>query len=461
MTFREDIFLKSLIERPDTARFMAQVFAVEWLEDVRLRPILRGIYDFLEKEKTPPSLSTLHQILSDQDASLYENRYREVLGELEKVEFTTSDLLYNLERARTVALARSFKDRFESQLVRELMEEDRGDELLQEFEEWTKSFHDRSDGVEATFKEAVDDLLRSAEFVTMNKPIPTGVAVLDQLSGGGLKTRNLGIIIAPTGGGKSVALLNIAYNIATLEQRNVLFLTNELTMEETTERFLSRLLQIPNDQLINDHALIADKVHDRRLEKHWGEGLDGRLRIVEKIEEFSTDYIEGLAHKYFMLYGWRPDVIVVDYMERMCPTAKDVRRRESWIWLGQVARDLVRVAKKNNWLVWTAAQTNRSGLNAKNELGMEQAQGSIHHLQEAALVVMMRRVPVKGWGDTTLEFKAVKARHYLGGEKVYYSADFARMTIKNEQRQVTAMDILQGEDDVAQAAAGAWGGGKG
>lgn len=437
---------------------MSHVFDVEWLEDVRLRPILKSIYDFLEKEKTTPSISTLHQLLKDKDDTLYLNRYKYVLDELDKVQYTISDVIYNLERARTVALSRSFKDRMTGEYVRELLEEDKGDELLKEFEDWRSSFHESNDEVECSFKQAVDSLLRSEEFVRTHVPIPTGIEVLDEFSGGGVKPKNLAVLIAPTGHGKSVALLNIAYNIATMEKRNVLYVTNELTMEETTERFLSRLLQIPNHQLINDHSLITEKSHDVRLEKHWVEGFDQRLRLVEKIGEFSTDFIESLAIKYMTLYGWRPDVVVIDYMERMRPTIKGLKRGETWLWLGHIARDLVRIGKKNNWLVWTACQTNRSGMAAKTEQSMDQAQGSIYHLQEAALVVMMRQRKASGVG-TVLEFKAEKARHYGKGERTYYEVDLSRMTIKNQKVEIDPTQFLDIQK-VDKAAKEAFGGEK-
>ena len=227
-------------------------------------------------------------------------------------------------------------------------------------------------------------------------------------------------------------------------------------MEETTERFLSRLLQLPNHELIHDHALIADRANDKRLEKHWVEGLDQRLRLVEKIGEFSTDYIQSLIQKYFTLYGWRPDVVVVDYMERMRPVAKDVKRRETWTWLGQIARDLVRLSKKANVLVWTACQTNRSGMNSKTEQSMDQAQGSIYHLQEAALVVMMRQRRASGHG-TVLEFKPEKARHYGKGDRIYYGVDLAKMTIKNDKIDIDPIQFLDIEK-VKTAEKEAWSG---
>src|SRR5689334_8691513 len=133
MAFNEQIFVHSLTTRPENARLMRSTFKPDWLDDARLRPILKTIYDFLSENHTSPSVSTLHQLLKDKDQSLYENRYRDVILELEKLEYTISDVIYNFSRARAVALSRSFRDRFKSELVKEYLEEDNGEELLKEF----------------------------------------------------------------------------------------------------------------------------------------------------------------------------------------------------------------------------------------------------------------------------------------------------------------------------------------
>lgn len=438
--FDESVLIKCLTERTEDARTLRGVFKPDWLNTVPYRPILKEIYTFLDEYGLPPSIATLHQIFQNLDDTLYQTRYKKTLNELEKVTYDLSSVVFTLQKARDVAKARSLKDLVTSALFNEYFEEDNGVEILKAVEEWKLQFHNTSDETELDIKEAINKIVRDQGFVRKNDPIPCGIDVLDEFSGGGIKPKNLAIIIAPSKSGKSISLMNIGYHIASVQDKNVLFVTNELTTEETAERFASRITGIPSSEIQRDMAVVLG---NPILERHWQLGLNKRLRILEKISEFSTDFIESAIAKYVSLYSWSPDVIVVDYMERMRPTIRDVRRSEQWDWLGATARDLMRLAKKGNYLVWTAAQTNRKGFDRNQQLGAGAAQGSIKHLQEASFVVGQRKR--KTANGMVLEFEPILVRHAPDSERVFVSTNFPEMRIGTKV-DVSPMDLLDVEE---------------
>lgn len=438
--FDEQILIKSITERQEEAKLLRQVFQPEWLNEVSLRPILQQIFIFLDKEGIPPSIQTLHQIFKDIDKTMYGARHKKILEELEKVQYDVSSAIFCFSKARNVAMTRSFKDLFSSAVINEAFEEDDGQEILKEFEEWRQQFHNTSDETELDIKEAIYKVIKEQGFVKKVDPIPCGIKVLDEFAAGGIKPKNLAIIIAPSKSGKSISLMNIAYSMSSVSERNVLFVTNELTTEETAERFASRITGIPSSEIQRDMSVVLGH---KGLERHWALGLHKRLRILEKISEFSTDFLEASIAKYVALYGWRPDIIVVDYMERMRPTIRDVRRSETWDWLGSIARDLVRLAKKGNYLVWTASQTNRSGFDRKQALGAQSAQGSIKHLQEAAFVVGQRKR--KATHGYVLEFEPILVRHSPDSERVFVNVNWAEMRI-GEKVSLSPMDFIDLEN---------------
>lgn len=433
MPFREKIFIKALTERPETARLMMRVFEPGWLDEAPLQPVLHEIYEFIKKTGIPPSVGTLREVFKKQNETFYENRMKLVLDELEAERPEPSDVLYEIEQARSIAVTRSFAELVYGERVRSLVEEGEAVELMEELNKWRRSFEGDGDAVEMNVKEAIDYLIQARAFeANENIWIRSGLPFLDEWCGGGLQKSETGMILAPTGQGKSVVLTVIAHNIAKQLERNVLLITNELTMRQEAERFLSR---------ITGHALHEvrqDPLHAcHGLERHWVSGMHKHLRLVEKLHEFDTDYIEGLVAKYVNLYGWKPDVIVIDYMERMRPTVSGVRRDQSWNWLKYVAQDIVRMAKRGPYLVWTAAQVNRSGYDNKAEMSLAHAQGSMMHLQEVDFVAIMRKMRQT---DPTskmdlLQFACRKARSAKADAlTVYVEADLARMYITENIR---------------------------
>jgi len=337
-------------------------------------------------------------------------------------------------------MSRSFRDLYSSAYMVDLLENDDGIELLKEVEKWKLQFYNSTDETELDIKEALQKIVKDNGFMKKNEPIPCGIEVLDTFAGGGIKPKNLAIVIAPSKNGKSITLMNIAYNIAAVAEKNVLFITNELTTEETTERFLSRMTGLPNSEIQKDISVVLG---NPRMERHWELGLHNRLRLVENISEFSSDYIESVINKYISLYSWKPDAIVIDYMERMRPTVKGIRHSDTWDWLGYVARDLARLSKRVNCLVWTAAQTNRSGFDRKTSLGAASAQGSIKHLQEAAFVVGQRKR--KTHDGVVFEFEPILVRHAEDSSRVFVRTTLGEMRI-GERVELDPMDFLDVEE---------------
>lgn len=440
MPFREKIFIKALTERPETARLMLRVFEPTWLMDAELQPVLHEINEFTKKNAIPPSVGTLREIFKKQDETYYDNRMKAVLDEVEDQAATASDILYECEQARSLAVTRSFGQLIHSEHIRALQEEGEAVELMEELRKWMRTFEGSGDSVEMNIKEAIDYLVKERAFEANESVwIKTGLPFIDEWCGGGLQKTETGIVLAPTGSGKSVILTIIAHNIAKQLERNVLLITNELTMRQEAERFLSRITGSPLQEVRMDplHAY-------KGLERHWSAGMHKHLRLVEKLQEFDTDWIEGLIAKYVNMYGWRPDVIVIDFIERMRPTVRDVRRDQSWNWLKYIAQDLVRLAKRGRYLVWTAAQLNRAGYDAKAEPSLAHAQGSMMHLQEADFVAIMRKIKQTDPNSKMdlLQFAVRKARSAKADQStIYVEADLSRMFITNNVRT----ELMSGE----------------
>jgi len=427
MDFNEKVFLYALCGRPEDAKRFVGMFQPSWLGDVRLQPILSEIYAFTIKHGTPPSIDLLHTILKDKDNELYELRMKDPINEIQSETPDTSEMIYTLNQAKQVAVVRSFVEltRNPAFVEREVAYD--GDTLIKEIHTWLTKFNSSSGDRTMDLKEAIENLIQTTGFNQTNERIPVGIGPIDEWTGNGLRRKQLGVFLAPTGHGKTAILNIISHKIATIERKRVWFITNELSIEEVTERLMTRLSGIELERIIED-PIIGFK----GLDRHWKDGLQNRLWLSEVNREVSTDDLEAEMASWANVRGWKPDVIVLDYMERMKPTMSGYRRDKEWQWLGSIANDLVRMAKRHNIVIWSAAQTNREGLNATSGITGSMAQASIRHLQECTAVIGMSQQEMPGTDKIVMQFSSIKQRQSRRAPRpIALECDLAKMNITN------------------------------
>jgi replicative DNA helicase len=434
--FEEGVFIWSLITRPEDAKKFSQVFKPEWLNKIEYRPVLAEIYAFVRKKGESPSLVTLNKIFEDKDAEAYKLRYSGILKELEEVNPDRSNMIFTLGQAKNVAIVRSFIEMTNDQGFLNQQENYDGDTMLKSIHAWGNKFLDSSEDRTMDIKTAIEHLVQSTGFIKDNTRIPCGIDCLDTWTGGGLRKKQLGIIMSPTGHGKTSILIIMGHKIATIEHKKVWIITNELPIEEVTERLLSRMTGVSMDSIMEDPIIAYNG-----LDRHWQSGLDTRLRITECNREISTDDIESEMSKCIALYGWKPDVIMLDFMERMKPSLTGYGRDKEWQWMGAIAKDLARFVKRYDMLVWTAAQTNREGYNAI-DLNMAMAQGSVRHFQEATAVIGMNQVPIPGKDAVAMKFVPLKMRQSKRSPKaITVECDLAKMNITNTTIDIEELQV--------------------
>ena len=434
MDFDEEIFLRALMERPSDAKRFSQSFDPAWLKTVELQPILSTIFAFVEKYTVPPNIQALRNELILQDKSAYDVRYKEIVDRLEQKEYDISEVIQCLDLAKSVAISWSLENLYNSPELVHQRKALNGKEVLHSLQQWIIQFAGANEQKEFRIGEAIDELIKNRGWNTPDVKIPCGISIIDEWTNGGLRPKNLGILMAPTGSGKTTCLTIMAYKMSLIENKKVLFITNELSMDETTEKFGALISGEHLDTVMTIPAVIRDRFS--KLHKYE---FHDNLYLAEVTSEISTDDIEAMIHRYDNLYGWKPDVVIIDYMERMKPTVT-VRRDQSWNWYGYIAKDLARFSKRYNVLVWTAGQTNRGGFNNEVESSLAHAQGSVQHLQEAAAVISVRqRGDLKQHlkdpeNEKVLEFTNLKVRHSKRADtSVYYPANLGRMHISKEQ----------------------------
>lgn len=194
------------------------------------------------------------------------------------------------------------------------------------------------------------DALKRFERINRD-PITTGWDRMDEICKGGLGNNELGVVIAPTGAGKSMVLVHLATE-ALKKGKTVVYYTLELKDTVVGGRFDSCLTGIPLNEMMTRKEEILSKI----------ENVDGSLIIKEyptKSASVQTikNHIEKLKKR-----GVEPDMILVDYADLLRPARSTGEKRHE---LEEIYESLRGLAQIYEIPVWTASQTNRGGLNAE------------------------------------------------------------------------------------------------
>ena len=188
----------------------------------------------------------------------------------------------------------------------------------------------------------------------MRNPVSTHWDEIDMITKGGLGKRELGVVVAPTGAGKSMALAHLGA-MAVVKGKTVVHYTLELADTVVGQRYDSCITGIDLKNLMSMKDSILEVI----------EHIPGQLIIKEyPTKSASTRTIIGHLEK-LKQKGITPDMIIVDYADLLKPTASGFKTQELRHSLGNIYEELRGIGQVWDIPVWTASQTNRSGLNAE------------------------------------------------------------------------------------------------
>tara|TARA_R100000458_G_C8269055_1_gene243858 strand:+ start:821 stop:2188 length:1368 start_codon:yes stop_codon:yes gene_type:complete len=187
--------------------------------------------------------------------------------------------------------------------------------------------------------------------VKARNPISTGWELIDGLCKNGLGRGELGVVIAPTGAGKTHCLVHLGAN-ALKAGKTVVHFTLELSESVVGLRYDSCLSNVP----LGDLFSLKDEVYEACME------VEGELIIKEyPTKKASTQTLEQALEK-IKKKGKDIDLVLVDYGDLLRPVSAQREKRNE---LESIYEELRGLAQEFKCPIWTASQTNRSGLNAE------------------------------------------------------------------------------------------------
>ncbi len=205
---------------------------------------------------------------------------------------------------------------------------------------------------------------------------------LDSYIGGGLSAGEMGIILAPTGGGKSMFLVAGAAT-ALLDGKKVVYYTLELSEEVVGQRFDACINQINLKSVWDFSDCIQEKMDE--VSK-----LGGSL-IIKKFPSGQATINTLMAHLRNLesTDNFKPDIVFIDYGDLLKPLDNFSEKRHS---LDSIYVGIRGMADELGIPIWNAAQTNREGMDT-DKVSLRTMGESLGNARAADIVLSVGRDP--------------------------------------------------------------------
>jgi replicative DNA helicase len=211
-------------------------------------------------------------------------------------------------------------------------------------------------------------------------PIPMGIPGIDKLLKGGLAKGEIGVILAPTGVGKSTVLTKISNHAFNLGF-NVLQIFFEDNPKVIQRKHYILWTKIHPDDLSDRKEEVMTKV------KHIEESMPNKLMLKKLPSDTVTMLQIKNQIRKMMADGTKVDMVVLDYIDCVVP---DKNLGDEWKSEGSVMRGFEAMCHELSLVGWTATQGNRSSISSE-VVTTDQMGGSIKKAQVGHVIISVAK----------------------------------------------------------------------
>lgn len=366
----EETILSNLILNQEYCRKVFPYIKDEYFEDNIIKKIFLSFSDYMNVYKEPPSKEAL-KITLDNRTDFNDDGFKEAISVLDKVKLdkdTNQDWLFSetekfcqdrdlFNAIRKAILILDGKDKeFDKGILPKLL----------------------SDSLGISFNTAIGhDFLEEYEnrydfYHLTEERLPFDLDILNKITKGGLPNKSLTVLLATTGGGKSLAKCHMAASNL-MYGKNVLYITMELAEEMVAQRIDANLLDVTVDQLIQMPKDVYEKKINRLKEK-----TTGRLVIKEyPTGSAHSGHFRHLLNDLKLKKNFKPDIIFIDYLN-ICASSrvKGASGANSYTIVKSIAEEIRGLAMEFDVPIVTSSQFNR-GAYGSSDVDLENTSESM------------------------------------------------------------------------------------
>lgn len=241
-----------------------------------------------------------------------------------------------------------------------------------------------------------------------------GFEPFDDITGGGLKRGEVGLVGGDSGNGKSQIMTNLSYYYALKGHHNVL----HITLEENASNQLVRF-----DRILSG-ASMSDVYQDKKVTKNFidktneflknsiSKNNPGMLRYIYSMPNTLTvDDVRQMIISTERETGKHVDVVMLDYADLLKKDSKVISNESI---AGEILfQDLSKLAKEQDLVIFTGTQLNRSSTDKDTKVKtLHSIEGSYRKINTIALGVTINSSPQ--------EFNKGFVRLYLDKIRTHY-----------------------------------------
>ncbi|MEI6628275.1 MAG: DnaB-like helicase C-terminal domain-containing protein, partial [Alphaproteobacteria bacterium] len=211
-------------------------------------------------------------------------------------------------------------------------------------------------------------------------PIPMGIPGIDKLLKGGLAKGEIGVILAPTGVGKTTILTKIA-NTAFNLGYNVIQIFFEDNPKIVQRKHFTLWTGIEPDNLVQHKEEVISKINEIH------ETMKNEL-ILKKLPSDSMTMLQIKNQlRKLIADSTKLDLVLLDYIDCVVPESSS---KDEWKAEGSVMRHFEAMCHELNLVGWTATQGNRSSISAE-VVTTDQMGGSIKKAQVGHVIISVAK----------------------------------------------------------------------
>ena len=366
--------LNQIIEDKDFSSSIMDVIESSYFDNKYFKIILQMIKEYFSKYESTPNFDTLEQIVKS-----------EISQDLvAKIVLDTIKQVKDAPFEGTVFVQEKALKFCKQQELQKAM--DRAQKII------TEGDFESYDKVEGLVRDALQvgqtdkgttDIFTGLETVLeedYRHPIPMGIVGIDKLLKGGLAKGEIGVILAPTGVGKTTILTKIA-NTAFNLGYNVLQVFFEDNPKIVQRKHFTIWTGIEPDNLANHKEEVMSKITEIQ------ETMKNKL-VLKKLasDTMTMNQIKNQVRK-MIAEGNKIDLILLDYIDCVLPESTS---KDEWKAEGSVMRGFEAMCHELNLVGWTATQGNRSSISSE-VVTTDQMGGSIKKAQVGHVIITVAK----------------------------------------------------------------------
>jgi len=366
--------LNQIITDKDFAHSIVEVLEVGYFENKYYKIILQMIKEYYSKYEASPNFETLSQITkSEISQEIARKIVLDTIGEI-KIAPDEGKIFVQEKALKFCKQQELQKVMGKAQKIIDSGEFENYDQLEEMVREALQVGNiDKGTG------EVFEDL-ENVLAEDYRHPIPMGIPGIDNLLKGGLAKGEIGVILAPTGVGKSTLTTKIANHAFNLGF-NVLQVFFEDNKKVIQRKHFTCWTGIAPDDLSNHKDVVFKKIEEIK------ETMPNKL-ILKKLpsDTMTMNQIKNQIRK-MIADGTKIDMIILDYIDCVTP---EKALEDEWKSEGSVMRAFEAMCHELDIVGWTATQGNRSSISS-DVVTTDQMGGSIKKAQVGHVIITVAK----------------------------------------------------------------------